>query len=134
MAKRFMYLSIGLLCLVAAYQLGAVNAEAEWDCSAAPGFCGGWAGMWFDSSGLAYSGMVHNGGQREPDYDLPVPPGEVAFLEGSTFIGYLLTKSGEAWYHDDGGTTTEWQYLTTLPGGPVSQQSESWGGVKGRHR
>ncbi len=35
MARRFAYISFGILCLTAAYQVGAERAGAEWDASLA---------------------------------------------------------------------------------------------------
>ena len=112
--KRFAYGSLGVLCLVAAYQLGASRSEAQ---------VGGpfvhamdHAGWVLDSSGQAWNVTTPVFGEwnRWSDYDAPVP--------------VLVTWDGAVWAHDGMGT---WIQCTT---GPVSVDPRSWGSIKGGYR
>ena len=137
MAKRFMYVSIGLLCLVTAYQLGAERAKADWD-PQAPGQIIGANGpdqAVYTEDGTAWLVDPNGGGwvrarDYEPswDLDLPVPAEEVKFLSESV----LITKTDEAWWF--GWGPDEWTYVGPFPGGPVSQEARSWGSTKGQFR
>jgi len=124
MTKRIFYLSLSLLCLVCAYQLGADRARADWD-TGLPGQVIGldykiaWA-----ADGSCWS-VEFTGWERHDVGDLPVPVGDVKLLSDNT----LITNSDVAYRHGEGA----WHYVGPFPGGPVPLQSESWGKVKGRY-
>jgi hypothetical protein len=137
MAKRFFYLSLGILCLVAAYQLGAERARADWDLQS-PGQIVGANGPGesvYTADGTAWFVDPNGGGWiRASDYqplwdlDLPVPAEDVKFLSASV----LITKTDEAWWF--GWGPDEWQYVGPFPGAPVPVEKGSWGSIKGRFR
>jgi hypothetical protein len=128
MTKRLFYLSLSLLCLVAAYQLGADRAGATWDPNVGGEIVGGWAYWWYTTSGEAWSATPENGWERDAQFDLPVPASQVKFIQG----GHLLTIDDVAWsnYGDGAG----WRYVGPFPGGPVPLETDSWGKVKERYR
>jgi hypothetical protein len=128
MARRFFYISLGILCLVAAYQLGAERARADWD-QESPGVIWGQSGRWFvTASGEAWEGSYVHEWQRHPEFDLPIPATEVKFYAGRSI---LLTKDEVLWEQDPGG---QWVEVGPFPGGPVTSPSGSWGKVKESYR
>jgi hypothetical protein len=126
MAKRFAYVSFGLLCLVAAYQLGAGRARADWNVTGT--IVGGDFRTYFAANGEAWT--LNEGSrawERNPTEDLPVPASNVKFFSQSGWIGgygYLVTTSDEGWVK--GGGPAPWEYVGQLPG-PVALPSEFWG-------
>jgi hypothetical protein len=129
MTKRLFYVSLSLLCLVGAYQLGADRARAEWDDSVlgsvVGGFSDGWNSTWYAASGEAWS-LNNQGWERVVESDLPVPASEVKFMDERT----IITASDEGWLL----VSNTWQNFGPFPGGPVPLQAESWGKVKDRCR
>ena len=125
MAKRFMYVSIGVMCLVAAYQLGVERARAEWNASAPGQIVGGADDRWYTSAGECWYARP-GGWTREATLDLPIPANEVKFFDTVT----LISTSDVAWTW--GGAS--WTEIGPFPGGPVSQEARSWGSTKGRFR
>jgi hypothetical protein len=136
MTKRLFYLSLSLLCLVAAYQLGADRAMAEWD-NGAPGQLLGGAfadgGPWvaFTAEGEAWSVTPAVGWTRYQDLDLPVSATEVKFLDSNGDIFVLITTDDVAWEYVTG---MGWFELGAFPGGPVPLKTDSWGKAKDRYR
>jgi hypothetical protein len=129
MAKRFFYTSLGILCLVAAYQLGAERARADWDPAATGAVAGGDHLYWFSAAGEAWS--VSSGGwQRETARDLPIPASQVQFLFMDAAEASLVTTDDVGWYW----TAGSWASIGPFPGGPVSLDGASWGSVKGGYR
>lgn len=132
MAKRFMCVSIGVFLLVAAFELGASRVRAEYN----PGTQGlvaafaaiGSGGRAYGASGEAWSVQVGAPWTRQPQLDLPVPLGEVKFLDENAFV----TQSDVVWGFNTG--TQTWEDLGSFPGGPVTLEQESWGRVKAKHR
>jgi hypothetical protein len=136
MTKRILYLSLSLLCLVAAYQLGADRARAEWDGNAPGQILGGAfaaGGPWiaFTSDGEAWSVTPAVGWTRYQDLDLPVSASEVKFLDSNGEVFVLITADDVAWEYVMG---VGWFELGPFPGGPVPLKAESWGKVKDRYR
>ena len=127
MAKRFFYVSMGILALMVAYNLGARSAEADWD-STLPGEIIGAAGLTvYTCNGEAWD--VDQGWVRKPDMDLPVPSSEVKILTSSGSVVYLITQSEEL-YRTNGG----WSYYGPFPGSGTPTTKSSWGDVKRKFR
>jgi hypothetical protein len=129
MARRFFYTSLGILCLTAAYQLGAERARADWQPSGA--VFGVWqnngaAGL-IDHFGQAWQLSEFEGFERHEQSDLPVPVEEVRLFSD----GVLVTQDEDV-YISVG--LSSWRPVGRFPGGPVSVQPESWGSVKARFR
>jgi hypothetical protein len=82
MAKRFMFVSFGILCLVAAYQLGAEQARADWDPAVGGSVIGARFEIVYNGAGEAWmlSAPSIGGWSRQPESDLPVSVSEVKFL------------------------------------------------------
>ncbi|GJM43335.1 MAG: hypothetical protein DHS20C21_01770 [Gemmatimonadota bacterium] len=127
MAKRFMHVSVGVLCLVIAYQLGAERARAEWDGDSPGQLVGmvsnGSSALVFSRSGGAWSAS-NDAGWIGPDAsaELPIPIADIAMLDDWT----IVTKNDVLWMHRKG----EWVNHGPFPGGPVSLEAKSWGDAK----
>jgi hypothetical protein len=73
MARNFFFVSFGLLCVVASYQLGADTARADWDRSLAGSVTGAQYDHVFDSDGHAWTINPYFGPvSRAPERDLVV--------------------------------------------------------------
>jgi hypothetical protein len=129
MARRLFHLSLSLLCLVAAYQLGAERARAEWNGTASGsvigGFSNGSTAFWYTGSGEAWSLNAGVGWERVAEWDLPVPFSEVKFMDEHA----IITTADEGWLL----VSNTWQSFGQFPGGPVPLQKEPWGKIKGRY-
>lgn len=136
MAKRFMYVSVGVLCLVVAYQVGARDARADWGnfgqiSGVTPGSSTQQDFLFVSSAGEAWM-REYAGWIRRADLDLPVPASDVKFLEGmgqgDSYV--LVTNDDSIWVWFSG----EWEPSDPLPGGPVSLDEQSWGKTKAGFR
>lgn len=145
MARRFMYVSIGVLCLVAAYQMGAERARADWNPAGGQIIGGDMVSAnqsrWYTAAGEAWK-LSSSGWERgdwEMLIDLPVPATEVKFVTGEAasvgFGVHLITVDDVAWtIFTAGPSSGQWQEIGPFPGGPVSLDQESWSKVKAKHR
>jgi hypothetical protein len=126
MAKRFAYISFGLLCLVAAYQFGA--SQAVGSAAGSEILAMDHSGWFLDSSGQVWNVVTPALGSwtRWPTYDCPVPVSEVKYWGAHS----LLTWADVAWAHDG----FNWHEVGPFPGGPVTVDDESWGRMKERFR
>lgn len=136
MTRRFLCVSIGVLCLTTAYAPGTRRAAAEWapGSSAIQGGAFGPGGVWvaFTAGGEAWSVAPNVGWIRRAEFDLPVASSQVAFLDSNGELFVLVTTANEVWELADNGLG--WFPLDTFPGGPISREAASWGEVKQRHR
>jgi hypothetical protein len=125
MAKRFMYVCLGILALVGAFHLGARYGGAQ---SYVDHSSGGIVAF-HPSSVLLESGEVWDcsgilsGWTRQADRDPPVPVSEIKFWERDTFV----TMSNEMWHREG----TEWVNYGSPPG-VVANQSTTWGEIKAK--
>lgn len=128
LAKRFFYVSMGILALMVAYHLGAVKATASFSSGQIVGL---WGYHAHTEAGDAWA-LYPSTWSRDPAYDLPVPVSDVKFIGGDRDGGaWLVTRSDEGWVRYDAG----WQSLGSFPGGPTSvppMSPVSWGEVKGQ--
>ncbi|GJM43932.1 MAG: hypothetical protein DHS20C21_07740 [Gemmatimonadota bacterium] len=131
MAGRFMYASIGVLCLVAAYQLGVSRAQAEWS----PESPGQLVGMFSTGSSVyvvsrsgAFWRASNDFGWEGPAAfdDLPVPSEAIAMLDENS----IITKDDVLWFYVGG----QWVDHGPFPGRPVSLDEQSWGETKSEFR
>lgn len=129
LARRFLYVSLGILALSIAYHLGVASARADWHL-AASGSIKGLAAIWaHDDAGQAWE-LRSSGWLRRPERDLPMPVSDVKFMDG----GYsLITVSDEGWVYSDG---TGWISCGSFPGSATGVQSprveeSRWGKLKG---
>ncbi|GJM43332.1 MAG: hypothetical protein DHS20C21_01740 [Gemmatimonadota bacterium] len=131
MARRFAYVSFGMLCLVAAYQLGARDARADWD-NDGPGFIIGAAsgiggGRVWTADGKSYRLLGSAGFERDVEWaDLPIPTTNVKLLADDI----LVSNDDDVW---QGASSAGWEYVGRL-GGPVSLAEGSWGETKAQFR
>jgi hypothetical protein len=77
MAKRFAYVSFGILCLVAAYQLGAERASADWDPNGQIVGVLAHNTVWTTSGEAWKFFTLPQGWTRQEENDLPVPASEI---------------------------------------------------------
>ena len=123
MAKRFAYVSFGILCLVAAYQLGAERATADWDLTSPGQIVGasGPADAVYTADGTAWFVDPEQGWIKVSDFeplwdlDLPVPAEDVKFLGDKV----LITKSEDAWLFQWGPDA--WVHAGPFPGTPFAE-------------
>jgi hypothetical protein len=127
MAKKFMFVCIGILALTVAFLLGAQFGRAGYvDHSASGIIATGFYGSEESPRVLTSNGEVWiwNGQLRvwaQMGTTLPVPVSEVGFWETGRYTAYIVTKSGEVWV---GG-----QNVGSPPGG-VATEPSTWGGIK----
>ena len=122
--KRFMFLSIGVLCLMLAvavgYHLGSMTAQANE--AALYGIAYFEDGMILDVNGKVWT----HDWLRHPSYDLPtsVSTGEIAMWSHASFVTY----GGDVWKRD---SPNVWVNMGKWPDGqPVPASNESWGSIK----
>ena len=124
------------------------TVSAEWDTSA-PGIVVGVGclalpsepngGVFYGHSGEAWVVGPGTPWQRKPEYDLPVSPSDIKFLDtdnaGTGSVNLLLvTNSDVVWGYVGLGPIGHWENFGSFPGGPFPTTSRSWGSVKGAHR
>jgi len=139
LARRFFYVSLGILALAVAYHLGATRATAEWNHSV-PGEIVGFASRGgicyaFSQSGQAWGLDSPSGWTREPTVDLPVPVSDVKFCVGSTINLFIVTNSDEVWSQD---WANGWVSMPAFPGGSTgvsapTLEPTTWGKLKGEY-
>jgi hypothetical protein len=139
MAKKFMFVCVGILALTVAFLLGAQFGRAEYVDHAAYGIVAGSAGESDDGSGeygcatvLLDNGEVWSldgsGWQRSsPPAALPVPISQIKFW---TRTG-IITTSNEVWWLDYEGV---WRNAGSPPIGPTATQPATWGSIKAQFK
>lgn len=130
MAKKFFYVCAGLLCLVAAYQLGVSSARAQVQNT-----------VWYaerssTAVGVAVGRVLHfmsiadGTGQGRTSSLPPVPGSEeiVAFTGTVDNEGFAVLANGDVWAkRNDSGS---WIYIGNLMSGATAVRSTSWGALK----
>jgi hypothetical protein len=126
MAKKFMYVCLGVLALTLAFHLGARYGEAGYvDHSTTGVVAAAPDGRYF----LFEDGTVHtfdtiNGWSPSSSWDLPIPVSQVKFWVNE---GFFISTDDEAW--DKGSFAEEWINYGPPPG-TVSTQPTTWSRVK----
>jgi len=125
MAKRFMYVCLGILALAAAFHIGAQYGQAGYIDPSATGLKILQGGIVLLDSGEAYEVGTHGDPWLpRPDYTPPIPVSEIRYWGGY----FLSTYSNEVWHREGDGI---WYNYGTPPG-LVATQSTTWGGIKAR--
>ena len=121
MAKKFMYVCLGILALAGAYHLGAQYGRASIvDHTMTGVIAHNDLGVLLDNGEVWYSPSAGTWTLRT-DLALPVPLAEVKFWQ----LGHLITNANELWVF----TGSEWQYRGSPPGVSATQTS-TWGEIK----
>jgi hypothetical protein len=132
MARRFFYVSLGILALALAYQLGARQSEAQAFGSGPIAFVSASDPQYiWDSSdqcwrregpaGTEYSFWAYS-------FDMPFPPSSVIDHVHWNSRDLFVTDAGVVWEFTPGGAI--WTVVGTFGGGPVTVEDESWGAIK----
>lgn len=127
MAKRFFYVAAGVFLLVAAYQLGAQRAMADWGGTGLVAGIG--HGVVWNALGDAYTPDLYVW-NRQPPLDLPVPASDVRLIDGDGGSLLLVTTSDAVFWY----TNSQWYAMPAVPGGPISVEGRSFGKTKGAYR
>jgi hypothetical protein len=125
-AKRFFFASAGLLCLMLAYHLGAVEARAQLQGIESAQFDG-------DAANLAIGGQLFSMASSGVAYSAALPePGGVLASAGHDGSFRVLMTNGHSW--EKLGAANEWRLVGTLLDQPTPTEKTSWGGLKARYR
>jgi len=126
-ARKFFYVSLGILALSIAYQLGAGSVRADFDDSTNSPIVGMHGDNVLDRNGEVWS-LFSLSWDRRPTQDPPVPISEIRFWQ----VNQLITHDDVAWAWS-GYPDFEWVNIGPYPG-TVSVEAESFGSTKGRFR
>ena len=134
LAKRFLYVCAGLLCLAVAFHLGAVSGHAQTGSTidgAAIAWCQSGGGVSCGAS-LRATGVVdrifHYLWDNGTVATFPVPvPGTGRIIATDGLAGAVILENGDVFEFNGTG----W---TLLGGGPTATHAESWGKLKARYR
>jgi hypothetical protein len=130
MAKKFMYVCLGILALTLAFHLGAQYGKAETmvDQSGT-----GIVAVYTQRAGPAIDALLDNGEvwsywmgagwEHSPSgYDTPIAPSEIKFWTLTRFV----SQSNELWVHGGG----VWTNYGAPPTGPSLTQPTTWSRIK----
>ena len=101
-------------------RLSSLTRQAEYGRLASALIAGGYGGAWYTHGGEAWEFSETGVWARKPLLDLPVPDGEIRFLDGFD----LITIDDIGWFFDG----ANWQTAGPFPGGPIASQPKSWRG------
>ena len=129
MAKRFMYICLGILALVTTFHIGAKYGHAEYVDQSATGIVAHWQGS--ERFALLDNGEVWAFDQNPPcgwirediRYDPPIPPSQIKFISD----WFVISDANEAWYYT---SPTGWINYGAPPGGATLTQPTTWGKIK----
>ena len=128
MAKKFMYVCLGILALAVAFHLGARCGKAE---TMVDHSGSGIVAIYTGRMGPAIDVLLDNGeawwymsGWEHPSatYDTPVSPSEIKFWTLTRFV----THSNELWVHGGG----IWTNYGAPPTGPSLTEPATWSQIK----
>jgi hypothetical protein len=124
MAKRFMYVCLGILALAVAFHLGARFGHAEYVDHSATGIVAVAGDILLLDSGDAYEiGTSQDPWRPRPEYKPPIPVSEVRYW-GPNFV---CSVSNEVWHREGDGI---WYNYGSPPAGPTPVQPTTWGQIK----
>jgi hypothetical protein len=136
MAKRFLFVCAGMLCLSLAYHLGAERAGAQSSASdlvastaCSPGSVEPNMALVMDR--VVYRATLNGSNVFQLQTALPPIPGTspvVSYDAGCS--GFAILANGDVWA--GGGPT--WRYVGNLIGGPTPVSPASFGELKVRYR
>ncbi|GJM43337.1 MAG: hypothetical protein DHS20C21_01790 [Gemmatimonadota bacterium] len=108
MAKRFFYLSMGILALTAAYHFGAVRTEAQ--------------------GGGTFSGIAIDNTFAQPVTVAVTTTGDVYAIGSKP----ACTGASEpTWVSYECAPEAAWTYMGNIVSGPIPVETRSFGSVKG---
>lgn len=134
-AKRFLCVSVGILCLVIAYSIGARTAEADFDGAARPIVGAVTLGyrMVLRADGTCWrggAGILPSGWEQVAYPALPVPIDRIRFWN----FDHLITVDGYLWEFDPNGTFSWARTPQPIPSGTVQALGKSMSDVKETYR
>ena len=128
MAKKFMFVCVGLLALTAAFLLGAQFGRAEYvDHSTTGVVAGGGGNVLLDNGEVWYYDDSEFEWTHNPADNLPVPLSTIKFWAGR----YYVDTANQMWRHDPDGS---WFNCGTPPMGGIATQPSSWGSIKAQFK
>jgi hypothetical protein len=128
MAKKFMYVCLGILALVVAFHLGARHGSASIVDHSTTGIVAAYADEYDDwcwvlmDSGDVWRWNTISGWLHSTNYTVPVPVSEIKFWS----FGIFVTTDNELW-RGEGGV---WQNIGSPPAGPTLTQPTTWSRIK----
>jgi hypothetical protein len=130
MAKKFMFVCIGIMALAVTFHMGAQYGSASIVDRSQTGIIACYreamaAGVLMDSGEIYY---VTSLGGWSGGTELPVPASDVKFYDRLVVVTY----SDEVWIHDGGHFPEDpWRNLGSPPGG-VRTEPSTWGNIKAK--
>jgi hypothetical protein len=131
MAKKFMFVCVGILALTIAFLLGAQFGRAEYVEPSATGILA--ASEYYNRTYVLTDNGVFGWNEADrgwylPDNGLPMPVSQVKFLIHS---GAFISKANDLWYYDG----YAWVNEGPPPGGaPTPTEPSTWGSIKARFK
>jgi hypothetical protein len=133
-AKAFFFVCLGLLCIVAAYHLGASSAGAQVGAAIQGLEVGPGGVITFVRSGVFYSSP--NGRAGPYPTPAPVPGGSPVMATaagGDGVQGMVVLEDGSV-YGYDGIYSGTWQLLSNILGNATAAAQPTWGQLKSQYR
>ena len=133
--KRFMFLSIGVMCLAVSalvgFHVGNRTAQATAVMEPVGNIVAMYESTVLTADGRIWTFDVYNTKQWiESQYSpVPIPVTDIQFIDNGNAI-QLVDKNGDVWNCNSGNP---WTNVGHPPPPPVSTDMESWGGVKGQY-
>ena len=123
MAKKFMFVCVGLLALTIAFLLGAQFGRAEYVDHSATGLVAAAGYNCLADDGKVWLWLSGYHVWQWYGDQLPVPTSQVKFFLGSIFI----SVNNEAWQQDETGS---WVNYGPPPGMGTATETATWGSIK----
>ena len=125
MAKRFMYVCIGIMALAVTFHIGAEHGRASVVDHSLSGIIAShregslFAVLMEDGQVWRFNGSEWSLSDNPP----PLDPSEIKFWHAT----YFVTYAEELWHIPPGGS---WTNHGSPPGGPTGNQPSTWGQIK----
>jgi hypothetical protein len=104
MAKKFLFVSLGILALAAAYQLGATRTEAQ-------------------QGGVTFAGI---------SVDANVPITTAITTGGDVYARGAFPNCDGSWFGP--GCDSGWHQLGNVLDGPINVEDKTWGSINGNFK
>ena len=123
MAKKFMYVCIGIMALAVTFHVGAQYGKASIVDPTPSGIVAQYSPHVLVENGEVYrweqDHWLHLDG-----FDVPLPVSDIKFWTAGTFV----TQAGEVWYVGEGS----WENVGSPPVGPTPTPPSTWGKIKAK--
>jgi hypothetical protein len=131
-ARAFFFVCLGILCIVAAYQLGATSAKAQVGTKMV-GIA--WVGWWnrmtaIDESGQLYEELASG---WTATFQLPGTPVAMSTKEGNGAILWVLMENGDLYEGDVAAARWPPTFKCNILGSATPAQSISIGQLKAKY-